>query len=58
MKRSSTIINTASITAYEGEPKLIDYSATKGAVVAFSRSLSLALVNKGIRINGGTVVGS
>lgn len=52
MKRGSTIINTASITAYEGEPKLIDYSATKGAVVAFTRSLSLSLVDKGIRVNG------
>lgn len=52
MKRGSTIINTASITAYEGEPKLIDYSATKGAVVAFTRSLSLSLVDRGIRVNG------
>lgn len=39
MKSGSTIINTASITAYEGEQKLIDYSATKGALVAFTRSL-------------------
>ena len=39
MKSRSTIINTASITAYEGEQKLIDYSATKGALVAFTRSL-------------------
>lgn len=47
-----TIINTASVTAYRGSPKLLDYSATKGAIVAFTRSLSEALVDKGIRVNG------
>lgn len=47
----SSIINTASITAYQGEKTLIDYSASKGAVVTFTRSLSLNLVNKGIRVN-------
>lgn len=47
----SAIINTASITAYEGHKKLIDYSATKGAVVVFTRSLSLSLEDKGIRVN-------
>lgn len=46
------IINTASITAYKGNPTLIDYSSTKGAIVAFTRSLSQALVNRGIRVNG------
>lgn len=51
MKSGSTIINTASITAYEGNAKLIDYSATKGAIVAFTRSLSTALVDRGIRVN-------
>lgn len=51
MKPGSTIINTASVTAYEGAPELIDYSATKGAVVSFTRSLSQALVKCGIRVN-------
>lgn len=46
------IINTASITAYKGNATLIDYSATKGAIVAFTRSLSQSLVNRGIRVNG------
>ncbi|NLE02768.1 MAG: SDR family oxidoreductase, partial [Fibrobacter sp.] len=52
MSEGSTIINTASITAYEGNPYLLDYSSTKGAIVAFTRSLSLQLVKKGIRVNG------
>ncbi|MBS4162778.1 putative oxidoreductase YhdF [Candidatus Protochlamydia amoebophila] len=47
-----TIINTTSVTAYKGKKTLIDYSATKGAIVAFTRSLSLSLVEKGIRVNG------
>lgn len=47
----STIINTTSVTAYRGSPGLLDYSATKGAIVAFTRSLSQALVDKGIRVN-------
>ncbi len=51
LKKGASIINTASITAYRGEPLLIDYSATKGAVVAFTRSLSESLVSKGIRVN-------
>jgi NAD(P)-dependent dehydrogenase (short-subunit alcohol dehydrogenase family) len=45
------IVNTTSVTAYRGSPALIDYSATKGAIVAFTRSLSQALVEKGIRVN-------
>jgi len=48
----STIINTTSITAYDGNPYLLDYSATKGAIVSFTRSLSLQLIKKGIRVNG------
>src|SRR5205807_1437423 len=52
LKPGSAIVNTTSVTAYKGSPKLIDYSATKGAIVAFTRSLSQALVEKGIRVNG------
>ncbi|HUS13814.1 MAG TPA: SDR family oxidoreductase [Chloroflexia bacterium] len=51
LKEGSTIINTTSVTAYKGSPQLLDYSATKGAIVAFTRSLSQALVEKGIRVN-------
>lgn len=51
MKRGSCIINTTSVTAYRGSPGLVDYSATKGAIVAFTRSLSLQLADKGIRVN-------
>jgi NAD(P)-dependent dehydrogenase (short-subunit alcohol dehydrogenase family) len=52
LKKGSSIINTTSVTAYQGSPSLIDYSSTKGAIVTFTRSLSLALVEKGIRVNG------
>ena len=45
------IVNNASVNAYRGSPQLVDYSATKGAVVAFTRSLSLAVVEKGVRVN-------
>ena len=51
MKRGSCIINTTSVTAYQGNKDLIDYSATKGAIVALTRSLSLSLVEQGIRVN-------
>ena len=51
MKRGSCIINTTSVTAYQGNKDLIDYSATKGAIVALTRSLALSLVEKGIRVN-------
>jgi NAD(P)-dependent dehydrogenase (short-subunit alcohol dehydrogenase family) len=44
-------INTTSVTAYRGSPHLLDYSATKGAIVAFTRSLALSLVKQGIRVN-------
>jgi NAD(P)-dependent dehydrogenase (short-subunit alcohol dehydrogenase family) len=47
----SAIINTTSVTAYRGSPHLIDYSATKGAIVGFTRALSANLVKKGIRVN-------
>ena len=52
MKEGSTIINTTSVTAYKGSPELLDYSSTKGAIVAFTRSLSQNLVKKNIRVNG------
>lgn len=52
LKEGSAIINTTSVTAYRGSPKLLDYSSTKGAIVAFTRSLSMSLVERGIRVNG------
>ncbi|MFT4172636.1 MAG: SDR family oxidoreductase [Rhodocyclaceae bacterium] len=51
LHRGACIINTASVTAYRGNPKLLDYAASKGAVVAFTRSLSHQLVPQGIRVN-------
>lgn len=52
MKQGASIINSASVTAYRGSASLLDYSATKGAIVSFTRSLSSSLVKKGIRVNG------
>lgn len=52
LKKGDAIINTASVTCYKGSSHLIDYSATKGAIVALTRSLSETLLQKGIRING------
>jgi len=51
LKKGASIINTASITAYQGNEQLIDYSATKGAIVSFTRSLALSLAPQGIRVN-------
>ncbi|RAJ01629.1 NAD(P)-dependent dehydrogenase (short-subunit alcohol dehydrogenase family) [Chitinophaga skermanii] len=51
LKKGASIINTTSVTAYRGSGHLIDYSATKGAIVSFTRSLSSALADKGIRVN-------
>jgi len=51
MKAGSAIVNTSSITAYKGNDVLIDYSATKGAIAAFTRSLSQELAEQGIRVN-------
>lgn len=51
LKKGSCIINTTSVTAYRGSPHLIDYSATKGAIVSFTRSMSVNLIEKGIRVN-------
>jgi NAD(P)-dependent dehydrogenase (short-subunit alcohol dehydrogenase family) len=52
LKEGSSIINTTSVTAYKGSPQLLDYSSTKGAIVAFTRSLSQSLAEKYIRVNG------
>ena len=51
LREGSCIINTASVTAYKGSAELLDYSATKGAEVAFTRSLSQNLAEKKIRVN-------
>jgi NAD(P)-dependent dehydrogenase (short-subunit alcohol dehydrogenase family) len=51
MTEGDAIINTSSVTAYNGSPGLLDYSATKGAITSFTRSLALNLANKGIRVN-------
>ncbi|WP_230534464.1 SDR family oxidoreductase [Microvirga roseola] len=52
LKEGASIINTTSVTAYRGSPQLLDYSSTKGAIVAFTRSLAKKLAEKGIRVNG------
>ncbi|KAF3361679.1 putative oxidoreductase YhdF [Chlamydiales bacterium STE3] len=52
IKTKGIVINTTSVTAYRGSAHLLDYSATKGAIVAFTRSLALSLVKKNIRVNG------
>ena len=52
LKEGASIINTTSVTAYKGSPQLLDYSATKGAITAFTRSLSMNLAERGIRVNG------
>ncbi|WP_312497125.1 SDR family oxidoreductase, partial [Anaerosporobacter sp.] len=51
LKEDSTIINTSSVTAFAGHADLLDYSATKGAITAFTRSLSANLASKKIRVN-------
>lgn len=52
LKKGSCIINSSSVVAYRGSPNLLDYAATKGAIVAFTRSLSSSLMKRGIRVNG------
>lgn len=52
MQEGSSIINTTSVTAYLGNAGMLDYAATKGAIVAFTRSLALQLISRGIRVNG------
>ena len=51
MAEGSSIINTTSVTAYKGSPGQVDYAATKGAIVAFTRSLAMQLVKRKIRVN-------
>ena len=51
MREGAVIINTTSVTAYRGSPHLLDYSSTKGAIVGFTRSLSLSLAARKIRVN-------
>lgn len=51
LKKGAAIVNCTSVTMYQGSGGLLDYSATKGAVTAFTRSLSENLVEKGIRVN-------
>jgi NAD(P)-dependent dehydrogenase (short-subunit alcohol dehydrogenase family) len=52
LQEGAAIINTTSVTAYRGSPELLDYAATKGAIVSFTRSLAMQLVEKKIRVNG------
>jgi NAD(P)-dependent dehydrogenase (short-subunit alcohol dehydrogenase family) len=52
LKSGDSIINTTSITAYQGNETLLDYSSTKGAITSFTRSLSQSLAQQGIRVNG------
>ena len=51
LRPGSAIVNTGSITGLEGSPGLLDYSATKGAIHAFTKSLARSLVERGIRVN-------
>ncbi|WP_028237945.1 SDR family oxidoreductase [Stutzerimonas azotifigens] len=52
LKKGASIINTTSVTAYKGNPMLIDYSSTKGAIVGFTRALAMNVAERGIRVNG------
>jgi NAD(P)-dependent dehydrogenase (short-subunit alcohol dehydrogenase family) len=51
MKPGSTIVNTASINAYDPSVDIIDYAATKGAIMIFTKGLAKQLIKKGIRVN-------
>src|SRR5512132_3420984 len=52
MREGGAIVNTTSVTAYRGSHQLLDYSSTKGAIVAFTRALAQSLVERNIRVNG------
>ncbi|MCY1561599.1 General stress protein 39 [compost metagenome] len=51
MKRGASIINTGSVTGLRGSAKLLDYASTKGAIHAFTKSLAINLLERGIRVN-------
>jgi len=51
LKAGASIINTASVVAYRGNPHLLDYSATKGALIAWTRALSQSLIKRGVRVS-------
>lgn len=51
MTEGGSVVNVASVTAYEGNPRLVDYSSTKGAIVSFTRALSNSVIERGIRVN-------
>lgn len=51
LKEGNVIINTSSVTAFKGNPQLLDYSASKGAITSFTRSLAISLAGRGIRVN-------
>jgi NAD(P)-dependent dehydrogenase (short-subunit alcohol dehydrogenase family) len=51
LKEGASIINTSSVTAYKGNPTLLDYSSTKGAIIAFTRALAANVAERGIRVN-------
>ena len=52
LKEGDAIVNTTSVTAYKGSGQLLDYASTRGAIVAFTRSLAQQLLERGIRVNG------
>jgi NAD(P)-dependent dehydrogenase (short-subunit alcohol dehydrogenase family) len=52
LKEGSAVINCTSVTMYKGSPQLLDYSSTKGAITAFTRSYAKNAIEKGIRVNG------
>jgi NAD(P)-dependent dehydrogenase (short-subunit alcohol dehydrogenase family) len=52
LREGATIVNTTSVTAFKGSPQLLDYSSTRGAIVAFTRSLAEQLAGRRIRVNG------
>ncbi|MBD2846461.1 SDR family NAD(P)-dependent oxidoreductase [Paenibacillus sp. IB182496] len=56
LQQGASIINTTSVTAYRGSANLLDYSSTKGAIVAFTRSLAVNKAAEGVRVNGGEII--